>query len=87
MRHVDRGRKLQAFGPCDDYGDPLPIGTDLTEMVYASIRGEHHILIDHDEAVRLRDELSASIEEIERNRYVEKHGRLPDAAAVRGILI
>lgn len=86
MRHVDRGRKLQAFGPCDDYGDPLPSGTDLTEMLYAAIGAEHHILIAYDEAVKLRDELTESIETIERNRYVNTHGPLPSAAAVRGIL-
>ena len=77
MRRIDGGRTVQAFGPCDQYGDPLPLGVSRIDMIYRAVGCEHHIVLDHAEAVMLRDELQHAVSEIEANRRVAVETRNP----------
>lgn len=65
---IDGGRTIQAFGPCDEYGDPKPDGVARVRMIYRSSTARHGIVLDYDEAVLLRDELQHATTEIEANR-------------------
>ncbi len=68
MDKIDGGRRLQAFGPCDEYGDPLPNGVARIHLIYRAVGATHGIVLDYAEAVMLRDELQHATTEIEANR-------------------
>lgn len=65
---IDGGRTLQAFGPCDEYGEPLPNGVARVRLVYRSSTARHGIVMDYREAVMLLEELQHATTEIEANR-------------------
>lgn len=81
MRRIDGGRTVQAFGPCDEYGDPLPHGVARIDMIYRAVGCEHHIVFDYAEAVMLRDELQHAVSEIEANRRGVVETRNPRTGA------
>lgn len=66
--YIDGGRKLQAFGPCDEYGDHLPNGVARVRLVWRTGTGTHGIVLDYSEAVMLLEELQHATTEIEANR-------------------
>lgn len=74
---IDSGRTIQAFGPCDEYGEPKPGGVARVRMVYRSSVARHDIVLDYAEAVILLEELQHATTEIEANR---------SAAAARQVL-
>ena len=50
--YIDGGRKLQAFGPCDEYGDHLPNGVSRVRLVLRTGTALHGINSSGDENCR-----------------------------------
>lgn len=69
--HIDGGRTLQAFGPCDQYGDPLPDGVARIRVVYKSSAARHGIVLSYVEAQMLLEELTHACSAIEANRAMK----------------
>ncbi len=61
-------RTLQAFGPCDAYGDPKPDGVARIRLLYRTHNSQHGLVLDYMEACWLEEELRNAIRHIEDNR-------------------
>lgn len=65
---MDGGRKLQAIGTCDEYGDIIPNGVARIRVEYLSRTAHHIIAIDYAEARMLMLELQEHVTGIEAAR-------------------
>ena len=65
---MDGGRKMQAIGTCDEYGDVIPNGVARVRVEYKSWTALHVIALDYDEARMLMLELQEYVTGIEATR-------------------
>lgn len=65
---MDGGRKLQAIGTCDEYGDIIPNGVARVRLEYRSPTATHGIVLDYAEAQMLMLELQEHVTGIEAAR-------------------
>lgn len=69
---IDAGRTLQAFGPCDEYGEPLPNGVARVRIICRTYSARHGLVLDYAEARMLFEELQHALTEIDANRAALK---------------